>query len=151
MTSLNEAIFNAKTVYLKSRETEKEKRKCRPITKKGFVQYFNELFDVYDYGRPPIVKKDTIYKVSGLLKILRNNSFSDRDIYEMLDKIFKKWYELKDNNIVTLNRKNYVLDSKPNLIDIIVCRDSILDYIYSEQENIDETEGKSLLELWDEG
>ena len=141
---LNDAINRAKNTYQKAKAEEHEKRKQRPVTKNGFIQYFYELYDKHDYGKPPPITKDTINKVSGLIRVLKNNSYEAKDFYELLDKLFEKWYTLKNKDIKTNNKKQYILDDKPNLMDLINCRDQIIAYLEEKHEE------KTLFELWEE-
>jgi len=145
---LNDAINRAKNTYQQAKAQEQEKRKQRPITKSGFIQYFYELYEKHDYGTPPPITKDTINKVSGLIRVLKSNGYESKDFYELLDKLFEKWYELKSRDIKTNNKKQYILDDKPNLMDLINCRNQILQVL---EEGVKEgTEEKTLFELWEE-
>ncbi len=151
MANLEDAMKRAKEINNKSREAEKAKRIQRPLTKKGFIQYFHDLFEVYNYNKPPIIKKDTVNKVSGLIRILKHNGYTDKDIYLMLDKIFERWYRLKNTEAYTNNRKPYTLDSKPNLMDIIICRDFILNKIEEKPKKIETEDSRSLIDIWQDG
>ena len=145
---LNDAINRAKNTYQQAKAQEQEKRKQRPITKSGFIQYFYELYEKHDYGTPPPITKDTINKVSGLIRVLKSNGYESKDFYELLDKLFEKWYELKSRDIKTNNKKQYILDDKPNLMDLINCRNQILQVL--EEGTKEGTEEKTLFELWEE-
>lgn len=144
---LSEAINKGKNIHKQAKNVEFEKKKSRPITKNGFVQYFYSLYSKYDYGVAPVVTKDTLNKVSGLIKVLKNNGYESEDFYILLDNIFKKWQDFKGKEVKTNKRKLYILDDKPNLMDIINCRDDILGRLH-EKPKTKEKE-MSLLEMWE--
>jgi len=151
--TLNDAINKGKETYEKAREVESIKKKTRPITKNTLINYFYDLYRVYEYGSPPIITKDTLNKVGGLVKVLKNNGYEDKDFYDTFDKIFDKWDYLKNLEIKTNNRKKYILDYKPNLMDIINCRNEILDNLESAKqiEPVQEDDdGESLFEMWEQ-
>lgn len=145
---LNDAIERAKQKHSESRKAEQSKRKSRPLTTGNFIQYFNDLYEKHDLGKPPPLNKDTKKKISGLIKVLKNNDYEDSDIYDFLDRVFEKWGSLRKQEIYTNNRKKYTLDDRPNLLDLINCRDKILNEVYSQQR--EQQEEKSLLEMWRE-
>lgn len=143
---LSDAVKKAQDIHRQSKEAQAEKRKNRPVTTNGFIQYFYDLYEKHDYGVQPPLKKDTRNKVSGLVRLLKNNGYEDKDIYNFLEKVFDRWPSLQE--VKTNNRKEYILDTKPNLMDIINCRDDILSELEVQQEPKEE---KSLLEMWREG
>ena len=152
--TVSDAVNKGKKTYEEAKVKESEKKKTRPITKNGLVQYFYELYKKYEYGSPPIITKDTLNKVGGLVKVLKNNGYEDKDFYDTFDKIFNKWEYLKNLEIKTNNRKKYILDYKPNLMDIINCRNEILDNLESvkqmEPVQEEDDDGESLFEMWEQ-
>jgi hypothetical protein len=146
-TVLNDALKRAQEIHRQSRQEQAEKRKSRPVTTNGFIQYFYDLYEKHDYGTPLPLKKDTRNKVSGFVRLLKNNGYEDKDIYGFLEQVFEKWPQFKQKRLLTNNKKTYILSDTPDLQDMIVCRDSILRELQVQKEP---QQKKSLLEQWRE-
>lgn len=144
---IEDAIKKAKNNYQESKEKEMQKRTTRPVTTGGFLQYFHDLYSKYNYGTPPLIKKQTKNKLSGTLRLLKNNYYDDQDIYKFLDDVFKEWDNLARVITKTDNRKSYIMDDRPNLEDIVNTKNQILRELGKEKEDQPQ---KSLLEMWRE-
>ena len=146
--TLNDAISRARNVSNEAKKARQEKRKQTPLTLNNFIHYFYDLHEHYDYGTPLPQKKEVRNKLNGTLKLLKNNGMEDNDIREFIKNVVEQWPRLKKKDALTNNRKRYILADKPNLLDIVNCRDWLMTELEVQPE---ETEGKSLLDMWREG
>jgi len=145
---LKNAIQKAKSKHENSKEEDRRKRLSRPVTAGGIINFFHDLYFKYDIKGYVPLKKDDYNKVNGFIKLLRNNHYSDEEIYAVIEEIFSQWDQIKEADIKTDNRKSYILNDSTDLLDIVKCKNDIFREITKENEP--EDENKSLLEIWRE-
>lgn len=136
--NLSEAVQKGKQTNQTAKQRYLAKIYNRPVSITGILQFFNEQLSINNYGpMAPIAKKNQ-HKLNGFIKMLRNNGFSDQEIYEFVQKCVENWAVLSKKQFFTDNRKHYNLDAVPNLIDIIHCKTQFFNEINKEEEEIDD-------------
>lgn len=143
---VSEAIQKAQDKYKASLKVQQEKRKTRPATTAGILQFVNDLYSKYDMGAVPPINKNDKHKITGFIKFLKNNGFEDKEVYEFIESAFSEWGRLCQLEIYTENRKRYTLDTRPNIIDVIHCKTQIFQELKTTEAP--EDENMDLLELW---
>jgi len=142
-----DAVNKGKAITTAAKERYLAKQLARPVSVSGLLHFMNEQLRVNNYGPlAPITKKNK-HKITGFIKFLRNNSFSDKEIYEFIKECIEKWNDLASIDIYTDNRKKYTLDSVPNIVDIIHCKSQIFNEFNKEQDDIPD-EDLDVWELW---
>jgi hypothetical protein len=101
----------------------------RPVTVPGLCRFFNFKFEHYDYGVPPALLKNDTKKLSGFIKVLRNNNYADANIYELIEKYISSFEYIKRQELYTSKGKKYEAGVRPNIRDLIYCRDAIINLI----------------------
>lgn len=147
--SVKEAIAKAQSKYQESLKKQREKRTHKPATPTGIIQFFNDLYLKNEMGYVPTLKKQDKHKVTGFVKLLKNNGYEDREIYEFIERVFDAWSRLTAIDMHTDNRKKYILDTRPNLIDLIHCKTQIFQELNEKEDDTPQTD--DLLELWRSG
>jgi len=117
--SVLNALKCAKTKSSQAHEA--KKNKYRQLTSRNLIYYFSSLCET---ARP--ITKDTFNKLNGFITLLRNNGWTDEQIYEFIEESVENWPKGK-KAITNKNRKEYILDTQPNLQDIIVCSNWFMD------------------------
>ena len=146
---LSEALSQGQQKYQEAKKREMAKRKLRPVTTSGLIQFFADLYHKHDLGKPPNLSKQDRGKISGLIKLLKNNGYESQDIYEFIESVFENWNLYKQKEFLTLNKKKYRLSNWPDLIDIVNCREQFIRELHSEcQDDVDED--VDLLKLWEQ-
>jgi len=117
------SVINAlKYAKTKSNQAHRAKKnKYRQLTPRNLIYYFNNLCET-----PRPVTKDTFNKLNGFIKLLRNNDWTDEQIYEFIKESVENWPK-GEKAITNKNRKEYILDTQPNLQDIIICSNWFMD------------------------
>lgn len=147
--SVLDAVNKGKATNLAAKEKYLAKQFSRPISVTGLLQFMNEQVRLNGYGpMAPITKKNK-HKLTGFIKFLRNNSFTDKEIYEFVKECIERWDDLMSIEIHTDNRKKYTLDSVPNIIDIVHCKSQIFNELNKKQDDIPDEEF-NIWEKWGE-
>jgi len=115
-----------------SSKKDKEKQRNRPISVSGLCRFFNHQFQQAGYGAITPLTKETKVKINGFIKVLKNNGYSDQNIYELIEKYIAAFEKIKSEDMYTANNKKYVLAGRPSLRDLIICRDCIINKVYDE-------------------
>lgn len=126
---LNQAIEKAKERHKSSVLKNNQRQYDRLITVQGLCRFFNFQFERKDYGVPPVITKKESNMVSGFIRVLKNNNYSDKDIYDIIDKYLMIFETLKGQGMVTTNGKKHTIGARPNLKDLLYCRDDIINKI----------------------
>lgn len=85
---LRDALQKSEEKHSEAKNKQFEKRTNRPVTTTGLIQFFQDLYHIHGLGQPPLLKKDTRNKISGLIKLLKNNDFEDHEIWEFIRQVF---------------------------------------------------------------
>jgi len=96
----------------------------RPLTKTGIVRVFNNVFIREDWGYPAVLTKEQNRMLSGFIKILLK-SMADKQVYKYIEQYVVGYSTLKNVVVTTLKGKPYTLGSRPQLKDLLYCRESI--------------------------
>jgi len=134
VAKLKDAMNNSQQKYDEAKQRQIQKRVQKPVSRGSFIQRFKDLYEINGLGMPPPIDGDTTKKVNGLLKLLKNNNFSDEEIWQFLDEAFASWDKFKQMNFYTDNGKNYILSVYPSLKDIINCKTQFLQELAREEE-----------------
>lgn len=148
---LNDALKKSEEKHSEAKNKQFEKRTRRPVTTSGLIQFFQDLYHTHGLGQPPLLKKDTRNKVSGLIKLLKNNDFEDHEIWEFIRQVFENWDYFKQQDFYTDNRKKYILATRPDLADITHCKSQFIQELSKEEEQELEcnfNEEEDMLEIW---
>lgn len=129
---VSDSIRAAKERHKRSSELRKERQINRPVSVSGLCRFFNHQFEKAGFGAPPLLTKDTTNKLNGFLKVLKNNDYSDRDIYGLVKNYINAFERIKSEEFFTANNKKYVLGGRPTLKDLIICRDCIINKVMVE-------------------
>ena len=143
--SVLDAVNKGKATNLSAREKYLAKQFSRPVSISGLLQFMAEQLKLNGYGPLTPITKQNKNKISGFIKFLRNNSFSDQEIYEFIKECVEKWEELASIDIYTDNRKKYTLDTMPNIVDIVHCKSQIFNELNKEKED---TEDMDIFTAW---
>jgi hypothetical protein len=144
-----EAVNKGKQTNLTAKQRYLSKQFSRPVSVTGILQFMNEQLKLNNYGpMAPIAKKNK-HKINGFIKFLQNNDFTNKEIYEFVQKCVENWDDLLKTDIFTDNRKKYTLDTVPNIIDIIHCKTQFFNEINKKQVVFDEDEA-DIWEMWGE-
>lgn len=121
------------------RQEQRERIIKKPISAYQVIQYWIALFSP---KKPPLLKQDERNKLSGLLKLMKNNNCSDEEIYGFFKWTYENWGKLrKKNDFLGPKKKNELLSS-PNIKQIIKFKDKLLDYYFNEDEKESESAWK---------
>lgn len=145
--NVSEAMKKARSKHQESLKAQREKRLSRPASVTGIIQFFNDLYVRQEMGAMPPMKKEDKNKINGFIKFFKNNGYTDKEIYQFVENVFDFWSRLRNLDIYTDNRKKYILDTRPNLIDMIHCKTQIFQELNVKEEPIDD-DNVDLLELW---
>ena len=143
--SVLDAVNKGKATNLSAREKYLAKQFSRPVSISGLLQFMAEQLKLNGYGPLTPITKQNKNKINGFIKFLRNNSFSDQEIYEFIKECVEKWEELASIDIYTDNRKKYTLDTIPNIVDIVHCKSQIFNELNKEKED---TEDMDIFTAW---
>ena len=143
--SVLDAVNKGKATNLSAREKYLAKQFSRPVSISGLLQFMAEQLKINGYGPLTPITKQNKNKINGFIKFLRNNSFSDQEIYEFIKECVEKWEELTSIDIYTDNRKKYTLDTIPNIVDIVHCKSQIFNELNKEKED---TEDMDIFTAW---
>jgi hypothetical protein len=132
------AIELAKKRTAEAKRSNVAKIRHRPVTATGIVQFMKEKSQEKGYYGDEIISKDNVKKIYGFIKLLQNNDYDGPKIYEFLEKCVENWQNLQNIVVLTDNKKKYILDTKPNIIDIIHCKTAILRHFQEESADPDE-------------
>jgi hypothetical protein len=146
---LSDALERGQQKYQEARKKEQEKRRQRPVTTSGLIQFFSDLYDKAGLGRPPVLSKENRGKISGLIKLLKNNGYENKDIYDFIEQIFDSWDQFKQQEFQTLHKKKYVLSAWPDLMDIVNCRDQFIRELSKEEDTLHNECNEDLLTMWE--
>lgn len=124
---LKDKINKAKKKAQKNITNKLAKIHERRATPTNVVLYFNHAVTQI-YGYMPTISKETNKKLSGLIKYLKNNGFTDTDIFNWLKEIIENWNEYALKKTTTDRGKEYFINNYPNLNDIIYCKKFFLHY-----------------------
>ena len=113
---------------------------------------FNILFfftkTVYDYWDIKVTySKEEKNRVNSLIKYLKNNGFSDVEVFEWLEDIVKNWDKYANKKTATDKGKEYMIHNYPNLGDIIYCKKFFL--TPPEKVKEDKSKEMNVFDLWD--
>ena len=133
-----DAVTKGKQTNQTARERYLAKMFNRPVTITGILQFFSEQLSLNNYGPMAPINKKNKGMIQGFIKFLRNNGFTDLEIYEFVQKCVENWAELAEKQFLTDNRKKYNLDTVPNLVDIVICKTQFYNEINTEKEEIDD-------------
>ena len=136
--NLSEAIQKGKKTHQTAKQIYLAKMFNRPVSITGILQFFSEQLSLNNYGPMAPINKKNKGMIQGFIKFLRNNGFTDREIYEFVQKCVENWAELAEKQFLTDNRKKYNLDTVPNLVDIVICKTQFFNEINTEKEEIDD-------------
>jgi hypothetical protein len=140
--NVTEAMKKAADKTKLARQAYNAKQKQRPASVSGILQFMQDKMDA---PMAPI-NKENRNKINGLIKFLRNNGFSDLEIYDFIEKCIEKWPIFMNIEMFTDNRKKYNLDTRPNILDIINCKTQLFNEINTKIDENDDEE--DLLALW---
>jgi hypothetical protein len=136
--NIEQALKQAKEKNVNAKLRHLEKQTIRPISANGLLQHMKEQLILNNYGDMAPITKDTRNKIHGFIKFLKNNGLEDREIYEFLTKCVENWDFLQNLKIYTDNRKKYVLDTRPNILDIINCKTQLFQELNNKIESDDD-------------
>lgn len=149
--NLNDALRKGQEKHSEAKLKQFEKRTKRPVTTSGLIQFFQDLYYQYDLGQPPLINNDTRNKTSGLIRLLRNNDFEDREIWSFIRQVFENWDYFKQQNFYTDNQKKYILAIHPDLKDIINCKGQFLQELAKKKDELEcnsDEQNEDLLDIW---
>ena len=141
--NVEDAINKGKQTNQTAKQLYLAKQFNRPVSMTGILQFMAEQLKLHDYGQMAPISKANKGKVHGFIKFLRNNGFTDREIYEFVQKCIENWQDFLRTDIYTDNRKKYNLDTIPNIIDIIHCKTQFFNELNKEIEEED-------FDIWEE-
>lgn len=148
---LKEVVEKSQSKYQQAKEQEAAKRKLRPLSVSVFYQEFKDKFRaVYEQMVEPTA--DTYKKLNGLVRMLaKNGLYCGQDAHDFIEWLFDNWTELDQKSAQTNNRKKYTLAVRPDLKDIVNCRDYFLQEYFKPELECNEEEELDLLEMWRKG
>lgn len=123
---LNQAIEQAKKQHKATVKINNQKQVKRSVTVSGLCRFFNFIFEEYEYGTPPLITKKESNMISGFIKVLKNNHYSDSEIYEFVKGYIQNFEQIKKQNIYTIKGKIYTIGARPNIKDLLYCRDDLI-------------------------
>lgn len=144
--NLSEAVQKGKQTNQTAKQRYLAKQLHRPVSITGILQFFSEQLSLNNYGPMAPINKKNKGMINGFIKFLRNNGFTDQEIYEFVQKCVENWPDISKEQFFTDNRKKYTLDTVPNLIDIIICKTQMFREINNEKEEIDDDN----FDIWEE-
>lgn len=112
------AAKNKAKEYQKSKIKKLPKRKASSF---NILLFFNHLV-AQTYDMVACHSKDTRKKVGGLIKFLKNNGFTDEEIYDWIRDIVENWERYALKKTTTDRGHEYTINNYPNLKDIIYCK-----------------------------
>jgi hypothetical protein len=144
---VKKAIEHAKMKNEQAKLRMISKQTNRPVSVSGILQVMNEQMMESSYGFMNPITKETRNKVHGFIKFLKNNDYQDSEIYDFIKNCIKNWDILKNLQIKTDNKKKYTLDTKPNILDIINCKQDFITELSLKFEEKDDSD-VDFLEEW---
>jgi|SRR6056297_578125 len=145
---LNKIIEQSKKKSEQAKINNARKRDNRPISVSGILQFMAEELQKNNYCDITPTTKDTRNKIHGFIRFLKNNGLEDKEIYAFLAKCIENWAFLSNIKMHTDNRKKYNLDTVPNILDIINCKNQIFNEINIKKEDVENDDDIDLLEEW---
>ena len=137
--SLKNRLERARRKALEFQKQKAEKMFEKNITPYKLLIYFNNLV-IQNYNSYPVHSKKTKQMVSGLIKFLKNNGFSDKQIYDWIKEIVENWDKYSNKTCTTDKGKEYKINIYPNLDDIIYCKKFFLYHDIAHECNLDKEE-----------
>ena len=124
---LKEAIDIGKKQSSVARNRRMRKRKFSGTASvSGIILVFKDQMLKLGYGDHPMLTKQDVNMVNGFIRICRGNSYSDAEIYHVVESVVDNWVFLKSKKLKTKNGKEWCVADRPSIRDFLICRDSIL-------------------------
>jgi len=137
--SLKNRLERARRKALEFQKQKTEKMFEKNITPYKLLIYFNNLV-IQNYNSYSVHSKKTKQMVSGLIKFLKNNGFSDKQIYDWIKEIVENWDKYSNKTCTTDKGKEYKINIYPSLDDIIYCKKFFLYHDIAHECNLDKEE-----------
>lgn len=126
MSSVTEAPKKGEVRYAEAYKRRAAKSNLGTASASKVVAYFSHRFDLLDCGSAPATTEDTVNKLSGVIKMYRENGKEESWIFEVIDQVLEKWDDLSKRKTTTLKGKMWGLGPRPNLRDFVFCHESIV-------------------------
>jgi hypothetical protein len=92
----------------------------------GNIQVFlNQRMQAYGFGPIGLSTKQDLQMLRGMLNLFKRSGMSDKEVYSFIEDLVVYWYDLMRMDTVTLKGKSWVLNSRPSIKDICICRESL--------------------------
>jgi hypothetical protein len=138
----DDAIASAIKRHKEAASARKSKQINRPVTVSGLCRFFNFQFEQAGFGAPPLITQDTTKKLNGFIKVLKNNYYTDADIYNLIKRYIDAFERIKSEEFFTSNNKKYAVGGRPTIRDLIICRDCIINKVQPDDGPVDLPEKK---------
>lgn len=102
------------------------KRVLGPLNRSRLISHFNERMRLEDYGEPSPLTKEDYNMINGVVKLFNVNDVDPKEVFDFVGDLVHYWNKLRNMETVTLKGKNWVLNVRPSLRDIVICRESLL-------------------------
>lgn len=91
----------------------------------NITAYFTQRMMFEGQGAPGPSTKQDEQMLRGMLGLYRRNDVEDQEVFAFIRDLVHYWNELRGMDTVTLKGKQWVLNVRPSLKDIVVCRESL--------------------------
>jgi hypothetical protein len=88
--------------------------------------YFSQRMMAEDQGMPGPSTKQDDQMLRGMLTMFRRNGIEDHEVFAFVRDLVHYWSELRGMETITLKGKQWVLNVRPSLRDITICRESLM-------------------------
>jgi len=126
---LKDAIESAKKRHRQTVLKKNNAQHTKVATPTGLCRFFNFKFESYGYGAPPLITKKESNMVSGFIRLLKNNHYSDKRVYKFVGDYLEHFPKIKLKDVYTDKGKKYTMGARPNIKDLLYCKSDLLNKI----------------------